>query len=350
MDRLEPVRIAIAGASGAIGRRHLGYVVDNPDTVACAIVGRTAAASSAIPAYTDFGRMLDEAKPDGVIIATPNDLHVPMALACIERGVAALVEKPVADTMASALALVRAAEAGNAPVLVGHHRRHAPMLRRAEETVARGELGQLVSVVGMHLRRKPDAYFDEAWRREEGGGTLLINGIHEIDTMRVLCGEIADVVAVTSNATRGFAVEDSAAVTLRFRNGVVGTLTISDAVQAAWAWELTSGEDVRYAQELTNAFLLCGTQGSLALPTLELCRNERGGGQRDPLLRSRLHFVPADPWREQVAHFVRVIRGEEPPLVSARDAMHTLAAILAIKESAATHGWIALDAFIARHD
>lgn len=346
---MEPVRIAIAGASGAIGRRHLGYVIEHPDAVACATMSRSATGIAAIPAFTKFERMLDEAKPDGVIIATPNDLHVPMALACIARDIAVLVEKPIADTMASALELVRLAEAGSVPVLVGHHRRHAPMLRRAQEVVERGELGRLVSVVGMHLRRKPDAYFNEAWRREEGGGTLLINGIHEIDTMRVLCGEIEEVVAVASSATRGFAVEDSAAVTLRFRNGVVGTLTISDAVQAAWAWELTSGEDVRYAQELTNAFLLCGTGGSLALPTLEYCCNEHGGGTQDPLLRKRLHVVPADPWREQVAHFVRVIRREEPPLISARDAMHTLAAILAIKESAATRSWIALDALIARY-
>lgn len=346
---MEPVTIAIAGASGAIGRRHLGYVIEHPEAVACATMSRSASPQAAIPAFTDFQRMLDEARPRGVIIATPNDLHVPMALACIARGVAVLVEKPVADTMASALELVRVAEAGNVPVLIGHHRRHAPMLRRAREAVAQGDLGRLVSVVGMHLRRKPDAYFNEAWRREEGGGTLLINGIHEIDTMRVLCGEIEEVAAVASSATRGFAVEDSAAVTLRFRNGIVGTLTISDAVQAAWAWELTSGEDVRYAQELTNAFFLCGTDGSLALPTLEFCRNERGGGTQDPLLRKRLPVVPADPWREQVAHFVRVIRREEMPLVSARDAMHTLAATLAIKESAATRNWIGLDAFIARH-
>jgi len=344
---LEPVRIAIAGASGAIGRRHLQYVVDNPEAVACATMGRSARGFGSIPSYTDFERMLEEASPNGVIIATPNDLHVPMALACIERGIAALVEKPVADTMASALRLARATEEGGVPVLVGHHRRHSPMLRRAQEAVAQGALGRLVSVVGLHLRRKPDAYFNEAWRREEGGGPLLINGIHEVDTMRVLCGDIEDVAAVTSSATRGFAVEDSAAVMLRFRNGIVGTLTISDAVQAAWAWELTSGEDVKYAQELANAFFLCGTDASLALPMLELCRNERGGGPQDPMLRKRLHFVPADPWGEQVAHFIRVIRGEERPLVGVRDALHSLAAVLAIKKSAATRRSVALEAFIA---
>jgi predicted dehydrogenase len=280
---LKPVRIAVAGASGAIGRRHLNYLLENPDTIACATMGRTPSAVAEIPAHTDFNRMLDEAKPDGVIIATPNDLHVPMALACIERGVAALVEKPVADTMASALELVRVAEAGSVPVLVGHHRRHAPMMRCAQDAIRRGDLGRVVSVVGMHLRRKPDSYFNEAWRREEGGGPLLINGIHEIDTMRVLCGEIEELVAVTSNAARGFAVEDTAAITLRFRNGALGTLTISDTVQAAWAWELN------------NAFLICGTKASLALPTMELCWNERGGGQQDPLLRKRLAVAPADP-------------------------------------------------------
>jgi len=346
---LEPVRIAIAGASGVIGRRHLQYVAENPETVACATMGRSARSFGSIPAYTHFERMLDETSPNGVIIATPNDLHVPMVLACVERGIAALVEKPVAASLASALRLARATEVTDVPVLVGHHRRHSPMLRRAQEAVAQGVLGRLVSVVGLHLRRKPDVYFNEAWRREEGGGPLLINGIHEIDTMRVLCGDIEDVAAMTSSATRGFSVEDSVAVTLRFRNGIVGTLTISDAVQAPWAWELTSGEDVKYVQELENALLLCGTDASLTLPILELCRNESGGGPHDPMLRKRLHIIPADPWREQLAHFIRSIRREEPPVVGVRDALHSLAAVLAIKKSAATRCSVALDTFIASH-
>lgn len=351
---MQPVKIAVIGASGAIGIRHIGFLKTNPETVPSALVDTAPQAADlakkhGIPLYADYREMLDKARPDGAIIATPNKLHVPMALDCIARKVPVLVEKPIADEIAPALELVEAAEQSGVPVLIGHHRRHSPIIRRAVEAIRSGELGQLVSVVGMHLRRKSDAYFRAQWRREEGGGPLLINGAHEIDTMRVLCGEIEELQAVTSNAARGFTVEDSAAITLRFKNGVLGTLTISDAVQASWAWELSSGEDVRYAQELTDSFLICGTKGSLALPTLHMHWNEHGGGEQDPLVRKRLPIVPVDPWYAEVQHFARVVRGDEPPLVTAADGLRTLAALLAIKRSAATKQWVNIDALIAEH-
>lgn len=351
---MQPVQIAVIGASGAIGIRHIGFLKANPETVPSALVDTALQAADlakkhGLPLFADFREMLEKARPDGVIIATPNKLHVPMALECIARKVPVLVEKPIADEIGPALDLVDAAERSGVPVLVGHHRRHSPIVQRAVETIKAGDLGQLVSVVGMHLRRKSDAYFRAQWRREEGGGPLLINGAHEIDTMRCLCGEIEELQAVTSNAARGFAVEDSAAVTLRFKNGALGTLAISDAVQSSWAWELSSGEDVRYAQELTDAFLICGTKGSLALPTLHMHWNEHGGGEQDPLMRKRLPIVPADPWYEEVRHFARVIRGEEQPLVTAEDATRTLAALFAIKQSAATRQWVKIDALIAEH-
>jgi predicted dehydrogenase len=351
---MPPVRIAVIGASGAIGVRHIGFIEANPETEACALVDTAPKAADLarkhdIRLYADYRAMLEEERPDGVIIATPNKLHVPMALDCIARRVPVLVEKPIADEIAPALELVEAAETSGVPVLVGHHRRHSPIIQRAAAVIAAGELGMLVSVVAMHLRRKSDVYFDAQWRREEGGGPLLINGAHEIDTLRVLCGEIDELQSVTSNSARGFAVEDSVAVTLRFCNGALGTLTISDAVQASWAWELSSGEDVRYAQELTDAFLICGTKGSLALPTLHMHWNEHGGGEQDPLLRKRLPIVPADPWYEEVRHFARVIRGEEPPLVTPADATRSLAALLAIKRSAETRQWVNIEALIAEH-
>ncbi|MGT2439683.1 Gfo/Idh/MocA family protein [Bradyrhizobium betae] len=101
------------------------------------------------------------------------------------------------------------------PMLVGHHRRHNPIIKSARETVASGKLGQLTAVVGLWLLKKPDDYFEVAWRREQGGGPLLINLIHDIDNLRFICGEIVEVQALTSNKVRGFAVEDTAALLLR---------------------------------------------------------------------------------------------------------------------------------------
>jgi len=342
-----PLDIAIVGA-GFIGRRHVGWVRSVPGL---ALVGAADPhpASAAwlreqgVADFADYRAMLDAVRPDGVIVATPNQLHEVVALECLGRGLPVLIEKPLADTVASAQRICEAASRTGVAVLVGHHRRHNPLIRTARDFIASGALGHLVAVAAIDLRRKPDPYFEQAWRREPGGGPLLINGIHDIDCLRYLCGEIESVMAVTAGRARGFAVEDTAAVTLSFANGALGNLTISDAVQGPWAWEIASGEEHGYPHEHEDCYLVGGTSGSLALPTLTHWRNERGGGRGDPFIRKQLFFEPADPWVEELRHFAQVIRGESPSVITAEDGARTLATILAIGRSAQTRAPVTIE-------
>jgi predicted dehydrogenase len=334
-----PVRIAVAGA-GFIGRRHIEFLQQNASRLE--LVG----AADPVPAaaewlaarnvrhFADYRQMLNALKPEGVVVATPNQLHEEVAVACLERGIPALVEKPVAHTRESARRICAAVRRTGVPVLVGHHRRHNPMMKAAVEFIASGALGRIVAVAAVDLRRKPDAYYNQAWRRTAGGGPLLINGIHDIDCLRALCGEIDTVMAMTASHARGFEVEDTAAVTFTFANGALGNLTLSDAVQGPWAWEITSGEEGEYPHVHEDCYLITGTEGSLALPTLTHWRNERGGGRADPFLRKQLFYVPADPWVQELLHFGAVARREVEPLLDAENGTRTLAALLAVSRSA----------------
>jgi predicted dehydrogenase len=336
-----PTRIAVIGA-GLIGRKHLGILKQDPAFEVAGIAdpspqAKAYARENGFAYFKDTETLLDHARPDGVIIANPNALHRETALACMARRIPTIVEKPIADTLADARAIVETAAKADVPVLTGHHRRHNPIMQAARDFVASGALGKLVAVSGTWLHRKPDDYFDVAWRREAGGGPVLINAIHDIDCLRMVVGEIASVQASASSNLRSLPVEDTAAAVLTFANGALGTFIVSDATPSPWNWEATSRESAITPSELENCFVVAGTKGSLAIPQLQHWSYDKpDGAWADPLTRRTLPVRHADPYPRQLHHFARVIRGEEKPVIDAAEGARTLAATLAIAESAKT--------------
>jgi predicted dehydrogenase len=337
---MAPVRIAVIG-SGMIGRRHIEVLKNDPDRHVLAAIADPAPAAAqlagelGVPHFTSHDILLDREKPDGVIIATPNQLHASVGLACVERKIPVLVEKPIADSIAAALDLVEAAERARVPVLVGHHRRHNPIMQKAAEVIRSGGIGKVLAVAGLWLSHKPKDYFNVSWRGQPGGGPVLINGIHDIDCLRMLCGEIETVQAKTARTARGLPVEDTAAAVLTFASGALGTLLISDSASAPWSWEWTSRENPFYPNEPENCYLISGTRGSLTVPSLELRWHEEGRENWGlPLKMERIPVRPADPYVEQMRNFVDVICGRSEPVLSGADGTRTLAATLAISISA----------------
>ncbi len=337
--RAEPVRVALLGA-GLIGREHAGLLADHPRARLAGIADVAPATQAlaerlGVPWLSDYERLLDAVAPDAAIVALPNQLHVEAGLACVERGIPVLVEKPVADTVESARRLVEAGEAASVPILVGHHRRHAPDVRAARAAVDRGALGRLVAVNALCVVRKHDAYFDVAWRREPGGGPLLINAIHDVDVLRHLCGEVDEVQAIGSRARRGLGVEDTVAVALRFASGALGTLLLSDAAPSASLWEIAAEQSLTFPVQPSDTYQLYGEQASLALPSLRLWRHPAGGDWRDPLVEERLPASTASCYVAQLDNLVDVVRGEADPVVTGREGLRTLVTTLAIAQAVA---------------
>jgi predicted dehydrogenase len=343
------VRIAVAGA-GQIGKRHVEMILKGSDSTLTALVDPMPAAadyarSLGVPLYGSLAALFAKDRPDGVVLATPNQMHVDQALECIAAKVPVLVEKPVAHTLEAGIRLCEAAEAASVPVLVGHHRRHSSIMAKAVEIVASGALGRIVAVTGTVLfyKAENEGYFDGvySWRREPGGGPILLNMIHEVGNLRSLCGEIVAVQAFTSNATRKHAVEDTAAIALRFASGALGTFILSDTAASDRSWEHMSGEDPRYAKAHTDeddCYLVAGTFGSLAIPTMRLQRYPSAADQswHKALEETVIPLEVVDPLERQIAHFADVIREKAKPLVSARDGLQNLRVVDAIVEAAKT--------------
>jgi predicted dehydrogenase len=338
MDR---VSIGVIGA-GSMGRKHAELVRAHAGCALVGIVdvdpgGQAVAAAAGVPFFRTPEELLDRGRPAGVIVATPNADHAAAAEACLARGVHVLVEKPLADTLPAARRIAAAARRHGGRVLVGHHRRHSPLIRQARAVVQGGDLGRLVGVSVLWTLLKPAEYFAVAWRRERHvGGPLLINLVHDLDSLRFICGEIRAVHARAAAAARGLEVEDSLAISIEFESGALGTVLASDATPAAWSYEATVGENPLYFRTAENCYHFFGTASSLAFPRMELWRYAAAGpaGWQHPLERTQLPVVADDPLPLQLEHFCRVVRGTEEPVLDAEGGMRSLAVALAVQQSA----------------
>ena len=335
-------RIAVAGA-GLIGQAHIAALKASPTCSLAAVVDPSPSAKAD---YESLDDLLKNARPDGVVLATPNQLHLPQALQCIDAGMPILLEKPITSTIEEGEKLVKTAEQKKAIVLIGHHRAHSPIMAKAKEVVDSGVLGRLVAIMGSAMFYKPDHYFADApWRRQPGGGPILINLIHEVHNLRMLCGEIAGVQAIASSAVRGFPVEDTVTINLQFANGALGSFLLSDTAASARSWEQTSQENKAYpSYDDEDCYVIAGTNGSLSVPTMRLktYRHAEDRSWWKPFQVGRAPMQRADPITRQMEHFGAVVRGEAQPLVSARDGVANLRVTEAITQAAKSGAMVKL--------
>ncbi|MEZ4730451.1 MAG: Gfo/Idh/MocA family oxidoreductase [Caldilineaceae bacterium] len=342
-------RLAIIGA-GVIGQKHAALVTSSAVATLVGICDSdrsraTVARQFQVPFYQTPEELLARERPDGAIIATPNQVHAAAAEICAAHGLHLLVEKPIADSLGDAERIDKAAQRAGVHVLIGHHRRHNPLLAQTRTLLHQGAVGKLIGVSVLWTIRKPDEYFQTTWRTQRpNGGPALINLIHEIDALRFICGEITQVYAQSSSAVRGFAVEDSLAATLTFANGALGSVLLSDVATAPWSYEATTGENPLYFRTATDCYYFVGTTGALAFPSMALWRyaDPNQVGWQHPMVTNHVTVDPADPLVRQLEHFCRVIQGEELPFVSAAEGTRALAVILALRQSAETNQPVSL--------
>ena len=304
----DPVRIAVIGA-GAMGAHHARVLAELPGAELVAVCDIDDARLQQVPResatrlYRDLDRLLAEEQPDGVTIAVPTRRHASAALACLERRVALLVEKPLTATVEEAERLRAAAEAAGVPLMAGYVERFNPAVQELKRRIDAGELGRVIEASA----RRVGPFFP----RERDVGVAHDLATHDIDVLRWLLGrEVEQVQAETQRGIRT-QYEDALAGVLRFEGGVVASL------EANWL----SPVKVR---ELT----LLGERGMFAVDELrqELRWYAGAAGapsQRDAQLTS-LPGAGEAPLRAELSAFLRVVRGEEPPPISAADGIAAL--------------------------
>jgi predicted dehydrogenase len=334
------VTIGVIGA-GLIGRKHLRKISEHRDYdlvgIADVNVDAVAAEYPKTRVFADYRKLLDEARPQAVIIASPNQLHAETGIECARRGIHILIEKPVTDTLQTAAALMAEVRKGGIKSLVGHHRRHHLQVRTLKALLGEGRIGDVVGVSAIWATHKPADYFRIApWRTEPGGGPILLNLIHEIDFLRFTVGEIVAVEAVVSNRQRGFAVEDTAAALIEFENGALGTFFISDNAVSPWTTEQGVGESPEFPFSGESNYRFLGRRGSIEFPEL-VQWTQAGDAQHwnQPIQAQRIHAPTIDAFSAQLDHFRDLVRGTVPSLQPVEDGARSLLATLAVAEAAA---------------
>jgi len=346
---MSKTRIAVAGA-GYIGQAHMAAAQASPTVTLSAVVDPSPAAAetaakAGVPLYGSLAELFAKDKPDGVVLATPNQLHVEHALQCIEAGLPQLLEKPIAPTCAEGERLVEMVAKTGAKVLIGHHRAHSPIMAKAKQVVDSGVLGRMVAVMGSATFLKPDHYYvDAPWRKEPGAGPILLNMIHEVHNLRMLCGDIVAVQAIASSAVRGFPVEDTVAINQQFANGALGVFLLSDTAACPKSWEQTSQENKAYpTYDDEDCYTITGTNGCLSIPTMRIKTYPRPEDRSwwKPFEVGVVGMVRDDPIKHQMEHFGAVVRGEAAPIVTALDGLKNLRITEAIVAAARTGSLVA---------
>lgn len=312
------LRLGIVGV-GFMGEKHARAAAALAGAELVAVADRDAGRAQEVARrfdaqpFSDYRRMLREARLDALVVATSDAEHLSPTLAALEAGLAVLLEKPIATTLADAERIAAAAQETGVPLLVGHVVRFDPRYRAVKRAVEDGELGQLECIRASRLNLAQQ-------QRRLGGrvSVLLFLGVHDFDLLRWLTGSEARSVYArgVSRLFRGEPMET--------QDLVLTLVEMADGTVAA----VTSGWLLPGSHPFQGEFRLqvLGTKG-LAEVDLE----EQGLRQvtSEGTVRPRFGHAVA----QQLSHFAAVARREALPAVTARDGLAALAIALAAEES-----------------
>jgi len=236
------LRIGIIGAGGISGTHvRAAQGIDGVEVVAVCGTNpeKTAAlaASAGAAAYADLDAFF--AHPmDIVAIGSPSGVHAEQAIAAVRRGLHVVVEKPLDVTTAKIDALLAEAERARVKIGVFFQERMLPELVAIKRRLEAGELGTPIFIAG-HLDwyRPPSYYSESKWRGKpalDGGGALMNQGIHTVDVILWLFGDVRRVMGRTANRLHQIEVEDTASALLEFESGAFGTIHATTAASPGY--------------------------------------------------------------------------------------------------------------------
>jgi UDP-N-acetyl-2-amino-2-deoxyglucuronate dehydrogenase len=244
-EKMQKLRFAIIGAGRpnqnfgsqevyhGVGEYHARAISEYAELAAIASKSERSAAFLATKfgvkdIYTDYRKILDRKDIDAVTIATPSGMHGEIAQAAAQAGKHILIEKPIEVTLEKAEAVVEECERNKVKLAVAFHHRFG-ILGEIKAAVDNGEIGKLLICNAFCKRYRNRQYFQSSnWRGTwalDGGGALMNQGIHIIDSFQWIAGDVASIFGYVANLVHPYVeTEDVAVASIRFKKGCMGII------------------------------------------------------------------------------------------------------------------------------
>ena len=230
------IRFALVGC-GRISKNHFGAIQQHSDR--CELVGvcdidanrlAAAAAETGATPYTSLTEMLAKCDADAFILTTPSGLHPEQAVEVAEAGRHVITEKPMATRWEDGKRMVAACDAAGVRLFVVKQNRRNPTLQLLKQAVEKKRFGKIYMVNINVFWTRPQDYYDSAkWRGtwEYDSGAFMNQASHYVDLIDWIVGPVESVQAYTATLARDIEVEDSGVLSLRWRNGALGSMNVT---------------------------------------------------------------------------------------------------------------------------
>nr|WP_281353672.1 Gfo/Idh/MocA family oxidoreductase [Phytoactinopolyspora mesophila] len=323
---------------GSIGLRHVEVLGELDGAVRLVAVSGGTAAELVESGQSDVRHgapeeVISHPDVDLVVVCTPSGLHGHNVLRALHAGKDVVVEKPLSVDVESAEEIVRVADDLGRFVSVISQRRLEPQNQHLKRLLAEGRLGRpVLGETFCHWYRDDDYYSQAGWRtqQDQGGGSLMNQGLHSVDLLAWLMGPVTHVTAECATLGRDMNAEDTTVATLRFASGALGLVATSTATPPGLPATMSVFTSKGTAELNNGTVVRWEFAGQPAPAPASEGSGPTGSGAADPLAIGQAGHLAQ--WRD----IVEAYRTGRAPAVTARDGLATVKLLCGMYEAART--------------
>ena len=276
--------------------------------------------------HNSLDAVLNDASIAAIVLATPHSVHAEQIIACVRAGKPVFTEKPFTLTSDSAREAVRIAAENNVTLGVGFNWRFQPALREIKKLLDDGTLGKLLHIEGNFCGPSVYRFGREHWRqnREEGpAGGMTGRGVHVVDAMLYLAGQVDSVHAQSKRIALDYGIDDTTSMLFAFKGGATGYLGTLIATAETWRMQVFG----------SRGWAEVGDVEHLTTWQLKVCLidPENLNTHHRPQIRT---FVQTSTERAELENFADAVTSRRPLAIVGGDEEHGVAVLEAILESA----------------